>query len=211
MVVKHVFEAALNFDVFGEPSPDSRAIALMRQRADHCAAALRKLGLSEEGALSAVGKALKADPLASCESPIEKVMMAALVFEDWYPFLTIPAVVLRPGERGMPRGDLIIAPQFPLGPYRLDFLIMGHDEAGNQKWLNVECDGEEYHHHDITMAQYQADRERDKFVRACGIEVIRFRGTEIWRGANECAEEAALSLKRWRWRQWSVGSAALTA
>lgn len=209
MVVKHVFEAALDSDVFGGPNPDSRAIVILRQRGDHCAAALRQLGMSEEGALSAVGKALKLDPLAACDSSIEKIVMAALVFEDWYPFLTIPAVVLRPGQKGMPLGDLIIAPQFPIGPYRLDFLIMGHDEAGNQKWLNVECDGEEWHN--AGMAQYQADRERDKFVRACGIEVIRFRGSEIWQDARACAEEAALSLKRWRWVQWNKMPAALSA
>jgi very-short-patch-repair endonuclease len=209
MVVKHVLEAALDSDLFGGPNPDSRAIVILRQRADHCAAALRQLGMSEEGALSAVGKALKLDPLASCESPIEKIMMAALVFEDWYPFLTIPAAVLRPGEKRMPLGDLIIAPQFPIGPYRLDFLIIGHDDAGSQKWLNIECDGEEWHN--STRFQYQADRERDKFVRACGIEVIRFSGSDIWNDSKGCAEETSLSLKRWRWMGWSKNSTALSA
>jgi hypothetical protein len=48
-------------------------------------------------------------------------------------------------------------------------------------------------------------------VRACRIEVIRFRGSEIWNDAKGCAEEASLSLKRWRWRQWSKTSAALSA
>jgi very-short-patch-repair endonuclease len=209
MVVKHVLEAVLDSDVLGGPYPDSRAIVILRQRADHCAAALRKLGLSEEGALAEVRKALARDPLAACDSPIEKIMMAALVFEDWYPFLTIPAAVLHPGEKQMPPGDLTIAPQFPLGPYRLDFLIIGCDDAGKQKWLNVECDGEEWHN--STIFQYQADRERDKFVRACGIEVIRFPGSAIWNDAKACAEEATLSLKRWRWRQWSKTSVALTA
>jgi very-short-patch-repair endonuclease len=204
MVVKHIFEAALDSELFGGPSPDSRALYMLRQRASHCAAALRKLGMSEEGALSAVNSALTRDPLASCESPIEKIMMAALLFEDWYPFLTIPAAVLHIGEKAMPKGDLIIAPQFGIGPYRLDFLIIGHDE-GNQKWLNVECDGEEYHN--ATMVQYQKDRERDKFIRACGIEVIRFRGSEIWQNAAECAEEASLLLKRWHWKRWSNATA----
>ena len=163
MVVKHVGEGLLDSDLFGGPKPDSRALVILHQRADHCARALMKLGMSEEGALSAVGRSLEQDPLALCESPIEKIMMAALVFEDWYPFLTIPAAVLRPGEKMMPKGDLVIAPQFRIGPYRLDFLIIGHDEAGSQKWLSIECDGEEYHN--TTMVKYQADRERDKY---CG-------------------------------------------
>ena len=132
-------------------------------------------------------------------------MMAVMVFADWHPFKTMPAVVLRPGDKTMPKGDLVIAPQFKLGPYRLDFLVMGKDDADNQKWLNVECDGEEYHN--TTMAQYESDRERDKFVQGCGIEVIRFGGSEIWSNAKECGAEAAMRLMSWRWGQWSKGSA----
>jgi very-short-patch-repair endonuclease len=211
MAVKHILEAALDSDVFGGPHPDSRARVILAQRSEHCVGLLRKLEMSEEGARSAVNKALALYPLALCESPIEKMMMAALVFADWYPFLTIPAAVLQPGQKTPALGDLIIAPEFPLGPYRLDFLIMGHDGKGNQKWVNVECDGAEYHHHNITMAEYQADRERDKFVRWCGIEVIRFRGKEIWDNAADCAEEVALSLKRWRWKEWSRSVDALSA
>jgi hypothetical protein len=189
MVVKHVFEALLDSDCLGGPCPDSRALVILRQRANHCELVLRKLGMSEEGALSAVNKALELDPLASCETPIEKMMMAAMVFADWHPFKTMPAAVLHRGNKTIPRGDLVIAPQFQLGPYRPDFLIMGKDDADNQKWLNVECDGEEYHK--TTMAQYASDRERDKYVRGCAIEVIRFSGSEIWNDAKECGAEAA--------------------
>ena len=73
MVVKHVLEAALDSDLFGGPNPDSRAIVILRQRADHCAAALGKLGMSEEGALSAVGNALARDPLAACAAPSRRL------------------------------------------------------------------------------------------------------------------------------------------
>jgi very-short-patch-repair endonuclease len=128
-------------------------------------------------------------------------MLASLIFENWYPFLTIPAAILHPGEKIMTKGDLIIAPQFNFGPYRLDLLIFGHDDAGNQKLVNVECDGDK--HHNTTMAKYQDDRERDKFLRACRIEVIRFSGSQIWNNASDCAEEVLLSLKRWRWMNWS--------
>jgi hypothetical protein len=83
MVVKHVFEALLDSDLLGGPSPDSRARATLSQGAHHCQLVLRKLGMSEEGALNAVSKALELDPLASCESPIEKTMMAVMVFADW--------------------------------------------------------------------------------------------------------------------------------
>ena len=70
---------------------------------------------------------------------------------------------------------------------------------GNQKWLNVECDGEEYHH--TTMDQRDYDRERNKFRRESGIEVMRFRGREICKQPAACAHEAATILIDWRQRQ----------
>ena len=72
MVVKHVYEAALDSELFGGPNPDSRAIYTLRQRADHCARALCKLGLSEEGALFEINKALVGPALLG-ESPIERL------------------------------------------------------------------------------------------------------------------------------------------
>ena len=154
--------------------------------------------------MSAVNKALKSKPFGSCESPIEKLMMAGLLFADWHPFLSIPAVVLHPGQT-MPEGDLIIAPQFNFGRYRLDFLVIGKDGRGNQKWVNVECDGEEYHN--STKAQWDADRERDKYMRAANIEVIRHSGAELYNDATGCAAEVVFELVRWRWRQWSAREA----
>jgi len=131
-------------------------------------------------------------------------MMAGLLFADWYPFLSIPAVVLHPGHM-MPKGDLIIAPQFNFGRYRLDFLVMGKDARGNQKWINIECDGEEYHN--CSKAQWDADRERDKYLRAANIEVIRHSGAELFNDAKGCAAEVVHELLRWRWRQWSASEA----
>jgi very-short-patch-repair endonuclease len=61
------------------------------------------------------------------------------------------------------------------------------------------------------MAKYQDDRERDKFLRACRIEVFRFTGSDIWNNASGCAEEVALALKRWRWMNWSRGAVAKSA
>ena len=121
----------------------------------------------------------------------------------------VPAAILHPGEKLPAKGDLIIAPQFQLHHCRLDFLIIGRDDYGNQKWVNVECDGAEWHN--ANMAQYQADRERDKFVRWCGIEVIRFPGSNIWKDAIGCADEVSILLKRWRWLNWAKMPAALTA
>jgi hypothetical protein len=69
MPVKHVLEALLDSDLFGEPTKDSRARVILLQRADHCVRSLLKLGMSEEGALSAINKCLERDSLSCCESP----------------------------------------------------------------------------------------------------------------------------------------------
>jgi very-short-patch-repair endonuclease len=191
----HVSEALLNSELAGGPSPDSRARVTLRQHAHDCARTLRKMGLSEDGAICEVRKAIKSNPLAMCDSPIEQMMMASLLFGDWRPFKTIPAVILAPGQRVVPKGDFIVAPQYKMGAYRLDFLIIGKDDFGNQKWVNVECDGEEHHH--TSIAQYEADRERDKYMRAWNIDVIRFHGSEIWKEPAACAHEAATVLIDW--------------
>jgi hypothetical protein len=85
--------------------------------------------------------------------------------------MSIPVTIRAPRAKTVPRGDLIIASQFNIGVYRRDFLIVGRDGFGNEKWIAVECDGEKYHHE--TMAQCLSDREQDKYVRDMGIEVIR--------------------------------------
>jgi very-short-patch-repair endonuclease len=155
--------------------------------------------LSHDGAVYEVRKFLKLEPLRYCDSPIEKLMMAGFLGVDWRPFLTLPPAVYQPGKKSMPNGDLIIAPQFPYGPYILDFLLFGRDDRGNQRLLNVECDGKQHHH--TTMDQRDYDRERNKFMRENGIEVIRFSGSDICKQPAACAHEAATILIDWRQRQ----------
>src|SRR5262245_42630726 len=150
MPVKQVFEPLSKCDWFedclGEKPEDSDVIVVLRQQAAQCVRLLRKeLGLSHDGAIYEVRKFLKLEPLRYCNSPIEKLMMAGFLGVDLRPFLTIPPAVYRPNKKSMPKGDLIIAPQFPYGPYILDFLLFGRDDRGNQKLLNVECDGKEHH------------------------------------------------------------------
>jgi very-short-patch-repair endonuclease len=105
-----------------------------------------------------------------CESPIETALAAALCYAPW------PC-------------EVEIQPQVPIGTYRLDFMVIG---SGHR--IDVECDGKEFHHHDITMEKWRADRARDAFVESEGVSVIRFRGTDIWVDAIGCAEEVAALL-----------------
>jgi len=198
MPVKQVLEALSECDWFGGSSEDAPTIVLLRQQANQCVRLLRKLGLSHDGAVYEVRKFLKLEPLRYCTSPIEKLMMAAFLGVDWRPFMTIPPTIRQP-RTPWKKGDLIIAPQFKFGDYVLDFLLVGKGDTGDQKWLNVECDGESHHH--TTMDQRDYDRERNKFMRESGIEVIRFRGRDIYKQPAACAHEAATILIDWRQRQ----------
>jgi very-short-patch-repair endonuclease len=195
-VQKHLYQALLDSDLSGGPFADSLAHVLLCHGAGRCLRVLvNGLGMSEEGALREINRTLRLDPLALCESPIEKAMMAELVFADWRPFATIPAAVHRPGVKKMTQGDLVIAPQFKLGDYRLDFLIIGYNDLGGSKWINVECDGDAYHN--TTMAKWEGDRERDKCMRAWNIEVKRFPGRDIVKQPRECGEEVVTILTDW--------------
>lgn len=107
---------------------------------------------------------------AKCESPIETAMAAALCYAPW------PCKIK-------------IIPQHELGRYRLDFLV-----TGKRHKIDVECDGEEFHHHNISMEQWRNDRARDEFVERKGISVIRFHGFQIWTDAIGCADEVATLL-----------------
>lgn len=102
---------------------------------------------------------------AKCESPIEKAMASALCYAPW------------PSE-------VVVEPQHVIGNYRLDFLASCPGAS-----IDIECDGVDFHYHGISWEAYQRDRARDAYVRSQNIEVIRFKGTEIWANAIGCAHE----------------------
>jgi very-short-patch-repair endonuclease len=70
--------------------------------------------------------------------------------------------------------------EFPLGPYRFDFLL----ESRDGRVIDLEIDGDSHHLlYDISAAlvsdRYRGgDIIRDKFVRSCGIEVVRILASE---------------------------------
>jgi hypothetical protein len=75
------------------------------------------------------------------------------------------------------------------GIYRLDMAIRFRDAEGptSPTWVNVECDGHEYH--ERTKEQAERDKERDREVQALGYEVARFTGSEINRDPLKAAEK----------------------
>lgn len=134
------------------------------------------LGCSEEQIAQVMAEASRqfAKGLAICESPIERMVLAALITAKWPPaWLTLPPLVhdAKVDER-MPVGDLIIVPQMAFIRYRFDFgLICEWD--GFRHIVAIECDGADFH------KDAAKDRWRELFLASWGVPVFRFTGREI--------------------------------
>jgi len=149
---------------------------------------------------------------ARCESPIERVMAAALIHCFKY------------GSDGFFGGDgpwfgwddrvwsdpvafpgCHIWPQTQVGIYRADFFIAWEVEThrGPVKRGNfvIECDGHD--HHERTKEQAAHDRRRDRWMTEQGITVIRFTGSEIWANPSSCAQSVMDIM--WRAMGWMEG------
>lgn len=124
-----------------------------------------------------------------CESPIEEVMLVALLAQEE---LCPEDAALMFQRRNFEFGDPKPAPftgafifsQAKVGDYRADFLfdIWSYDV---HQTLVVECDGHEFH--ERTKEQAARDRKRDRWMTEQGIIVLRFTGSEIWADPGGCA------------------------
>jgi hypothetical protein len=122
-----------------------------------------------------------------CESPIERLMLLALIDEtdgactvtDAHGADVTLRLVTAPAG---PRPPLRIALQVWLEHYRADITVEG---AG--KRLVVECDGYDWHGGD--GESWVKDRARDRFMQRLGWAVYRFPGPELWAAPSACARE----------------------
>lgn len=117
-----------------------------------------------------------------CESPIEKILFAHLLFIDDgykvlnsadYPYTSDHVVT-------------VLEPQGKVGSYHADFLITIRLKHLVSQ-LVVECDGHEFH--ERTKQQAAHDRARDRAMTKAGIRILRYTGSEVFRDANKCADE----------------------
>lgn len=124
------------------------------------------------------------DMAANCESPIERLLLAPLMF--------IKPQCLHgryegPADREI-EGRLFA--QYRVGERRLDFAYIVTPIA--QPWeirLGIECDGHEFH---SSVAQRANDNRRHiEIVRAEGFNVVRFSGSEINADPRGCAQKVA--------------------
>ena len=130
---------------------------------------------------------------ARCQSPIEKLLLAALVAgQNSWGFAGPGGVDLvfcrtdRTDPPACPWECVMISAQSQIGAYRADFLIDIHLKSGD-KVIVVECDGHDFH--EKTKLQAAHDKRRDRAMIYSGAQVLRFTGSEIWADPAACAEE----------------------
>lgn len=135
--------------------------------------------------------------LGRCESPIEHLFAMGLLnsadcslTEDAHAaFAHAASIGLPPSTYPMMFNEsgAWIYQQLPLEiggrKMRLDFAIY----FGSVK-VAVELDGHDFH--ERTKEQAERDKSRDRLLQANGWTVLRYTGSEVWRDADSCANEA---------------------
>lgn len=158
--------------------------------------------------------------LASCESPIEQLFLAALLESGawdldagrldrayyrgkWPLFRSLPetdwpdARGVFASRSGSPAGHGFVFGQAHVlisekaHTPRVDFAICVRDAH-----LVIELDGHEFH--ERTKEQAKRDKSRDRLLTASGWRVLRFTGSEIWANASRCVEQVEEVI-------WAVG------
>jgi len=121
-------------------------------------------------------KDLTYDYLLQCESPIEKLFLI-----EWY----------YQNDNSYCGGDskeYIITPQWKIGNYRVDFLVClddGSIDPYNKKdnCLIIELDS--YLWHGTKPGQFTKEKERERYLKKEGWDIIRFSGREIYRNVEK--------------------------
>lgn len=129
--------------------------------------------------------------MAACESPIERVLVAALIEE------TYDMGINRCwwsnnneyfGKEPTRSWDWHGYVQPKAGAYRLDVGLsvpVTTLDGGKNLLFAIECDGHDFH--ERTKQQAARDKQRDRDLQVAGFRIIRFTGSEIWSDAQECA------------------------
>lgn len=122
-----------------------------------------------------------------CESPIERLLLAPLMF--------IMPRCLHPAYGGPadPPGEARLFVQFPVAGYRLDFayIVTPYKEAPIR--LAIECDGQDFH---ASREDRERDAARQNDLRGHGFETLRFTGSQVYADPEACAQQIADTVDR---------------
>lgn len=154
--------------------------------------ACHSAGMSEVMTAQAIERGREAMNKANSatESPIEKLLLPWLIFQDYGQFMTYPARVHLPKEEhALPTTGIVIVPQFAFVRFRLDFAVVARHQ-GHSKIIAVECDGEDFHN-------AARDDYRDRYLSSWGIETIRASGRLIHSDPHTVSERVARVALNW--------------
>lgn len=130
--------------------------------------------------------------LPLCESPIERVALAAMMTADWAPFSRSRPIICTTESLPAPSEvGVAIVPQFAFDRFRLDFGVFL--DWSPIQMIAVECDGKEFH-------DAGRDRDRDAYLATWGIPTFRITGSEINTSPRGAVFDIVQTLKRWRLR-----------
>jgi hypothetical protein len=121
-----------------------------------------------------------------CESPIEAMLGAALLFMDKFESIPGYPLILERQECVPHWGpeERLLIPQFKFQSYRIDWV---YRDGANLTF--IECDGHDFH--ERTKQQASRDKKRDREIQAAGYPLLRFTGSEIWEDPFHCASQIA--------------------
>lgn len=109
-----------------------------------------------------------------CESPIERKLLPWLLCEDYGPNLGGFCALTFNHKRDlvMPACRVVVAPQFAILRYRLDFAVFARRDDLATRIIAVECDGKEFH-------GKASDDKRDAALKSIGVQTVRASGSDI--------------------------------
>jgi very-short-patch-repair endonuclease len=140
--------------------------------------------------------------ISKCESPIEELLIAALVGASKISELSLHFCLGEFSSEATFDEAAFFWPQANIGRYRVDLAIVDATLPFNHtppRIMIVECDGHDFH--EKTKDQARRDKQRDRFFQSKGYKVLRYAGSEIWADPEKCADEIIDELAKWdSWR-----------
>jgi len=120
-----------------------------------------------------------------CESPIEEMFL--LSFLSRAGDLEQECVLVKETDEYfiLDNNTIAVMPQFPIWPYRVDFMLCWKPPDKEIDFLIVECDGQEFH---SSANNSEKDAFRDRELRKVA-NVVRFPGPRLWKHSRDCASE----------------------
>jgi hypothetical protein len=129
-----------------------------------------------------------------CESPIEKIMLPALVFADYGHHYDLTAYVAVEERAQLAPSVIQIVPQFEAPGARFDFAVIARRafDCGfvARRVFAVECDGVAFH-------DVRKDSRRDALFAGLGVTTIREQGAVITATPEAVAERVAREIIGW--------------